>query len=90
MYPGNGVVVGILITIGDVTDRNIFTDTLTTKGNIKVIFRTVMADYAIVIKACSKIVCHALSRIKTKAMLWILFSGFAGLFTVYFYLIFLC
>ena len=49
-----------------------------------------MADYAIVIKACSKIVCHALSRIKTKAMLWILSSGFAGLFTVYLYLIFLC
>ena len=48
-----------------------------------------MADYAIVIKACSKIVCHALSRIKTKAMLWILPSGFAGLFTVYLYLIFL-
>ena len=47
-----------------------------------------MADYAIVIKACSKIVCHALSRIKTKAMLWILSSGFAGLFTVYLYLIF--
>ena len=48
-----------------------------------------MADYAIVIKACSKIVCHALSRIKTKAMLWILFSGFfAGLFTVYLCLIF--
>ena len=46
-----------------------------------------MADYAI--KACSKIVCHALSRIKTKAMLWILFSGFfAGLFTVYLYPIF--
>ena len=44
-----------------------------------------MADYAIVIKACSKIVCHALSRIKTKAMLWILSSGFAGLFTVYLY-----
>ena len=45
-----------------------------------------MADYTIVIKACSKIVCHALSRIKTKAMLWILFSGFfAGLFTVYLY-----
>ena len=49
-----------------------------------------MADYAIVIKACSKIVCHALSRIKTKAKLWILFSGFAGLFTVYLYLFFLC
>ena len=48
-----------------------------------------MADYTIVIKACSKIVCHALSRIKTKAILWILFSGFAGLFTVYLYLIFL-
>ena len=48
-----------------------------------------MADYAIVIKAYSKIVCHALSRIKTKAMLWILFSGLAGLFTVYLYLIFL-
>ena len=47
-----------------------------------------MADYAIVIKACSKIVCHALSPIKTKAMLWILFSGFVGLFTVYLYLIF--
>ena len=47
-----------------------------------------MADYAIVIKAYSKIVCHALSRIKTKAMLFILFSGFAGLFTVYLYLIF--
>ena len=47
-----------------------------------------MADYAIVIKAYSKIVCHALSRIKTKAMLWILFSGFAGLFTVYLYLFF--
>ena len=47
-----------------------------------------MADYAIVIKACSKLVCHALSRIKTKAMLWILSSGFAGLFTVYLYLIF--
>ena len=47
-----------------------------------------MADYAIVIKACSKIVCHALSRIKTKAMLWILSSGFAGLFTVYLHLIF--
>ena len=47
-----------------------------------------MADYAIVIKACSKIGCHALSRIKTKAMLWTLFSGFAGLFTVYSYLIF--
>ena len=47
-----------------------------------------MADYAIVIKASSKIVCHALSRIKTKAMLWILSSGFAGLFTVYLYLIF--
>ena len=47
-----------------------------------------MADYAIVIKACSKIICHALSRIKTKAMLWILFSGFAGLFTVYLYLFF--
>ena len=31
-----------------------------------------MADYAIVIKACSKIVCHALSRIKTKAMLSLL------------------
>ena len=45
-----------------------------------------MADYAIVIKACSKIVCHALSRIKTKAMLWILSPGFAGLFTVYLYL----
>ena len=45
-----------------------------------------MADYAIVIKACSKIVCHALSRIKTKAMLWILSSGFAGLFTGYLYL----
>ena len=44
-----------------------------------------MADYAIVIK---EIVCHALSRIKTKAMLWILSSGFAGLFTVYLYLIF--
>ena len=47
-----------------------------------------MADYAIAIKACSKIVCHALSGIKTKAMLWILFSGFAGLFTVNLYLIF--
>ena len=47
-----------------------------------------MADYAIVIKACSKIVCHALSRIKTKAMLWILSPGFAGLFIVYLYLIF--
>ena len=47
-----------------------------------------MADYAIVIRACSKIVCHTLLRIKTKAMLWILFSGFAGLFTVYLYLIF--
>ena len=47
-----------------------------------------MADYAIVIKACSKIVCHALSRIKTKAMSWILSSGFAGLFTVYLDLIF--
>ena len=34
-----------------------------------------MADYAIVIKARSK-------------MLWILFSGFSGLFTVYLYLIF--
>ena len=42
-----------------------------------------MADYAIVIKACSKIVCHALSRIKTQT---ILFSGFTGLFTVYLYL----
>ena len=41
-------------------------DTLTTKGYIKIIFRTVMADYAIVIKACSKIVCHALSRIKQR------------------------
>ena len=29
-----------------------------------------MADYAIVIKAYSKIVCHALSRIKTQTMLW--------------------
>ena len=47
-----------------------------------------MADYAIVIKACSKIVCHALSRIKTKAMLWILSPGFAELFAVYLYLIF--
>ena len=47
-----------------------------------------MADYAIVIKACSKIVCYALSRIKTKAVLWILSSGFAGLFNVYLYLIF--
>ena len=47
-----------------------------------------MADYAIVIKACSKIVCHALSRIKTQTMLWILFSGFTGLFTVYLYLFF--
>ena len=47
-----------------------------------------MADYAIVIKAYSKIVCHALLRVKTKAMLWILFSGFAGLFTVYLYLFF--
>ena len=47
-----------------------------------------MADYTIVIKACSKIVCHALSSIETKAMLWILFSGFARLFTVYLYLIF--
>ena len=48
-----------------------------------------MADYAIVIKAWSKIVCHALSRIITKAMLWILFSGFfADLFTVYLYLFF--
>ena len=65
-----------------------FTDTLTTKGYIRITFRTVMTDYAIVIKACSKIVCHALSRIKTKAMLWTLFSGFAGLFTVYLYLIF--
>ena len=73
------------------SSRNIFTDTLTTKGYIKIILRTVMADYAIVIEACSKIICHALSRIKTKAMLWILFSGFfAGLFTVYLYLIFLC
>ena len=42
-----------------------------------------MADYAIVIKACSKIVCHALSRVKTQTMLWILFSGLTGLFTVY-------
>ena len=47
-----------------------------------------MADYAIAIKACSKIVCHALSRIKTNAVLWILFSGFAGLFTVNLYLFF--
>ena len=47
-----------------------------------------MADYSIVIEAYSKIVCHALSRIKRKAMLWILFSGFAGLFTVYLYVIF--
>ena len=47
-----------------------------------------MADYAIAIKACSKLVCHALSRIKTKAMLWILFSGFVGLFTVNLYLFF--
>ena len=47
-----------------------------------------MADYAIVLKAYSKIVCHALSRIKTRAMLWILLSGFAGLFTVYLYLLF--
>ena len=46
-----------------------------------------MSDCAIVIKAYSKIVCHALSRIKTNAMLWILFSGFAGLFTVSLYLI---
>ena len=37
-----------------------------------IIFRTVMADYAIVIKACSKIVCHALSRIKTQT-LWLYF-----------------
>ena len=47
-----------------------------------------MANYAIVIKACSKIVCHALSRIKTLTMLWILFSGFTGFFTVYLYLSF--
>ena len=47
-----------------------------------------MADYAIVTKACSKIVSHALSRIKTQTMLWILFSGFTGLFTVYLYLFF--
>ena len=47
-----------------------------------------MANYAIVIKACSKIVCHALSRIKTQTMLWILFSGFTGFFTVYLYLSF--
>ena len=45
-----------------------------------------MADYAIVIKACSKIVCHSLSRIKTQTLLSILFSGFTGLFTVYLYL----
>ena len=32
-----------------------------------------MADYAIVIKACSKIVCRALSRIKTQTMLWLYF-----------------
>ena len=32
-----------------------------------------MADYAIVIKACSKIVCHALSCIKTQTMLWLYF-----------------
>ena len=47
-----------------------------------------MANYAVVIKACSKIVCHALSRIKTRTMLWLLFSGFTGLFTVYLYLFF--
>ena len=47
-----------------------------------------MADYAIVIKAYSRIVCRALSRIKTQTMLWILFSGFTGLFTVYLYLLF--
>ena len=47
-----------------------------------------MAYYAIVIKACSKIVCHALSRIKTQTILWILFSGFTGFFTVYLYLSF--
>ena len=49
-----------------------------------------MVDYVIVIKACSKIVCHALSRIKTKAMLWTLFSGFAGLFTAIYTQFFLC
>ena len=62
-----------------------------------------MADYAIIIKACSKIVCHALSRIKTQTMLWLYFiyclfmpiflcqAGFTGLFiSVYLYPIFFC
>ena len=31
-----------------------------------------MADYTILIQACSKIVCHALSRIKTQTMLWVI------------------
>ena len=65
-------------------------DTFTTKGYILIIFRTVMADHAIVIKACSKIVCHALSRIKRQTMLWILFSDFTGLLiTVYLHLFFM-
>ena len=37
-----------------------------------------MADYAIVTKACSKIVSYALSRIKAQTMLWILFSARGG------------
>ena len=37
-----------------------------------------MADYAIVIKACSKIVCHALSRIKTRQCYGYCFQALLG------------
>ena len=39
-----------------------------------------MADYAIVIKACSKIVCHALSRIKKQCYGFTLFTVYLCLF----------
>ena len=39
-----------------------------------------MADYAIVIKACSKIVCRALSRIKTQCYGFTLFTVYLCLF----------
>ena len=45
-----------------------------------------MADYAIVIKACSKIVCHALSRLKHRQCYGYCFQALLGyLLSIYTY-----
>ena len=61
---------------------------LALRKRLKVIWK-----WPIVIKACSKIVCHALSRIKTKAIFrfcWVIYCLFLPIFYVRLYWVIYC